>query len=113
MIVAVVGLGTFGAKTAVRLCEKGAEVIALDLDERLVDKIKDRVTHAATVDVTSERALRAINISDVDTAVVALGDNVKISIMAVAMLRKLGVGRVIARAIDPSSRARSWGSWGQ
>ena len=101
MIVAVIGLGTFGEKIAVRLCEKGAEVIAIDLNERLVDKIKDRVTHAVALDVTSERALRSINISDVDIAVVALGDNIEISIMAVAMLRKLGVGRVIARATNP------------
>ena len=101
MIIAVIGLGTFGAKTAVRLSEKGAEVIAIDLNDNLVDKIKDRVTHAVTLDVTSERALRSINISDVDIAVVALGDNIEVSIMAVAMLRKLGVGRVIARAINP------------
>ncbi|MCY4645089.1 MAG: TrkA family potassium uptake protein [Bacteriovoracales bacterium] len=101
MIVAVIGLGIFGAKTAVRLSEKGAEVVAIDLNEGLVDKIKDRVTHAVALDVTSERALRSINISDVDIAVVALGDNIEISIMAVAMLRKLGVGRVIARAVHP------------
>lgn len=101
MIVAVIGLGTFGAKTAVRLYEKGAEVIAIDLDDDLVERIKDRVTHAVALDVTSERSLRGINISDVDIAVVALGDNIEISIMAVAMLRKLGVGRVIARATNP------------
>ncbi len=98
MIVAVIGLGTFGAKTAVRLYEKGVEVIAIDKDELLVDKIKDRVTHAVALDITVERSLRSLNISDVDVAVVAIGDNVEMSIMAVAMLRKLGVGRVIARA---------------
>ena len=101
MIVAVIGLGTFGAKTATKLYEKGAEVIAIDRNGDLVDKIKDRVTHAVAVDVTSERALRSINISDVDIAVVALGDNIEVSIMAVAMLRKLGAGRVIARATNP------------
>lgn len=101
MLVAVIGLGTFGAKTAVRLSDKGAEVIAIDKDEKLVEKIKDNVTQAVTADVTSEKALRSINISDVDIAVVALGDNIEISIMAVAMLRKLGVGRVIARATNP------------
>lgn len=98
MIVAVIGLGTFGAKTAVRLFEKGAEVIAIDKEGELVDKIKDRVTHAVQLDVTDERSLRSQNISDVDTAVVAIGDSIEMSIMAVAMLRKLGVGRVIARA---------------
>lgn len=98
MIVAVIGLGTFGAKTAVRLYEKGAEVIAIDKNEELVDKLKDRVTHAVSLDVTDERSLRSVNISDVDVAVVAIGDHIEMSIMAVTMLRKLGVGRVIARA---------------
>ena len=98
MIVAVIGLGTFGAKTAARLFEKGAEVVAIDKDQDLVDKIKDKVTHAVALDITDERALRSVNISDVDVAVVAMGDDIQMSIMAVAMLRKLGVGRVIARA---------------
>ncbi len=101
MIVAVIGLGTFGAKMATSLFEKGAEVIAIDKNERLVDKIKDRVTQAVSLDVTDERALRSQNISDVDVAIVAIGDNRENSIMAVAMLRKLGVGRVLARATDP------------
>jgi trk system potassium uptake protein TrkA len=98
MIVAVIGLGTFGAKTAIRLFEKGAEVIALDKDAALVEKIKDRVSHAIKVDITDERSVRSTNISDVDVAIVAVGDNIEVSILAVAMLRKLGVGRVIARA---------------
>ncbi len=98
MIVAVIGLGTFGAKAACRLFEKGAEVIAIDKDEKLVEKLKDRVTQALALDITDERALRSVGISDVDVALVAIGDNVEKSIMAVAMLRKLGVGRVIARA---------------
>lgn len=98
MLVAVIGLGTFGAKTAVRLFEKGAEVIAIDKDEDLVDKLKERVTHAVQLDVTDERGLRSQNISDVDVAVVAIGDHIEQSILAVTMLRKLGVGRVIARA---------------
>lgn len=98
MIVAVIGLGTFGAKTAVRLFDKGAEVIAIDKNEELVDRIKDRVTHAVALDVTDERSLRSVNISDVDTAVVAIGDHIEQSIMSVTMLRKLGVGRVVARA---------------
>lgn len=98
MIVAVIGLGTFGSKTAISLSEKGTEVVAIDTNAELVEKIKDRVTHAVCLDVTDERALRSINISDIDVAVVAIGDNIQMNIMAVTMLRKLGVGRVIARA---------------
>ena len=91
MIVAVIGLGTFGAKTAIRLFEKGAEVVAIDKDESLVEKIKDRVTHSVALDVTDEKSLRSVDISDVDVAVVAIGDHIEQSILAVTMLRKLGV----------------------
>jgi trk system potassium uptake protein TrkA len=100
MLVTVIGLGTFGSKTATRLFEKGAEVIAIDSSQELVDKIKDRVTHAICMDVTDERAIRSQNISDVDVAIVAIGDDIKMSILAVAMLRKLGVGKIIARATN-------------
>jgi trk system potassium uptake protein TrkA len=98
MIIAVIGLGTFGAKTAVRLFEKGAEVLAIDSNPELVDRIKDRVSHAICIDVTQEKSLRAVNISDVDTAIVAIGDNIEMSIMAVAMLRKLGEPKLIVLA---------------
>ena len=99
MIVAVIGLGTFGSKTAISLYEKGAEVIAIDINEALVDKIKDRVTHAVALNVTEERSLRSVNISDVDSAIVAIGDNIETSIMAVAMLRKLRGWASIARQL--------------
>ena len=56
------------------------------------------MTHAVSLNVTDERSLRSVNISDVDVAIVGIGDNVEMEVMAVAMLRKLGVGRVIARA---------------
>ena len=72
--------------------------MAIDNNPELVEKIKDRVTHAVCIDVTNERAIRALNITDVDTAVVAIGENVQMSIMYIAMLHKLGVGRIIARA---------------
>lgn len=98
MLATVIGLGTFGSKTATRLFEKGAEVIAIDHDQELVDKIKDRVTHAICMDITDERAIRSQSISDVDVAIVCIGDDIKTSILSVAMLRKLGVGKIIARA---------------
>ncbi|MDH4467530.1 MAG: TrkA family potassium uptake protein [Bacteriovoracaceae bacterium] len=100
MIVAVIGLGSFGFKTATRLYERGIDVLAIDLDSELVERVKDRVTHAVSINITDERSLRALNISDIDLAIVAIGDNIEMSIMAVASLRKLGVGRVIARAAN-------------
>lgn len=100
MFVTVIGLGTFGQRLAQKLAEKGIEVLAIDTRAELVEKLKEKVTHAVSLDVTDEKAMRDLNISDVDLAIVAIGENIEKSIMAVAMLRKLGVGRVIARAVN-------------
>jgi trk system potassium uptake protein TrkA len=100
--IAVIGLGTFGYKCATTLASMGAEVIALDLDPALVDDIKERVHHAVVVDSNDEKALRSIGISDVDAAVNAIGENIEVSIMTTVILRRLGVSKIIARAISPT-----------
>jgi UDP-N-acetyl-D-mannosaminuronate dehydrogenase len=41
LLVAVIGLGWFGFKLAATLAEKGAEVIAIDINRTLVDGIED------------------------------------------------------------------------
>ena len=40
----VIGLGRFGSELATRLYACGEEVMAIDMDEQLIDKIADRVT---------------------------------------------------------------------
>lgn len=99
MQVAVLGLGKFGYKVATSLNEKGAEVIAVDKDIKLVEAIKDKVTHAICLDSTDEKALRAAGIHEVDVAVVSMGEDIEISIMTTAILRRLGVRKIIARGI--------------
>ena len=46
----VIGLGRFGAELAVKLYECGEEVMAIDLDDALVDRIADRVTKAVAAE---------------------------------------------------------------
>jgi trk system potassium uptake protein TrkA len=96
---AVIGLGRFGFKVATTLAERGAEVMAIDVDRELVDEIKDRVSEAVCLDSTDEKALRAIGIQDLDAVVVAIGNNIEASILTTAILKRLGVGRIIARAL--------------
>jgi len=100
--VAVIGLGSFGYKIATSLTSLGAEVIAIDINPSLVEDIKERVQHAVVADSSDEKVLRSIGISDVDAAVNAIGENIEISIMTTVILRRLGVSKIIARAISPT-----------
>lgn len=98
MRIAVIGLGQFGRKIATTLFSKGAEVLALDKENRLVDSVKDLVTQAVNLDVTDEVALKSVNVSECDIAIVTIGDNLEMSVLATAILKNLGIPMIISRA---------------
>ncbi|MCB1215431.1 MAG: TrkA family potassium uptake protein [Deltaproteobacteria bacterium] len=100
--IAVIGLGSFGYKIATSLASMGAEVIAIDINPSLVEDIKERVHHAVVADSSDEKTLRSIGVSEVDAAVNAIGENIEISIMTTVVLRRLGVGKIVSRAISPT-----------
>ncbi|MFO7650460.1 MAG: TrkA family potassium uptake protein [bacterium] len=95
---AVIGLGTFGAHVARRLKERGAEVLAIDRDAAKVEAIKDEVTQAVCLDATNEDALSRSGVLDVDAVVVAMGEHMESAILSTAILKRLGAGRIVARA---------------
>jgi len=99
--VAVFGLGQFGTSLAEALTSQGAEVLAFDADPERVEELKDQVAMAVELDSTDERALRAVGLEQVQVAVVAMGSNVEANILTAALLKQLGIPRILARANTP------------
>lgn len=62
-MVVVLGLGRFGTSLALELMQHGTEVLGLDSNELVVEKLSSRLTHAAVVDTTDEDALRQEGVS--------------------------------------------------
>ncbi len=98
---AVIGIGRFGYSVAQTLAMQGCQVLAIDLAPEGVEEIADSVTQAVQLDATDEKALRAVGITDMDVAVVAIGVNKEASIMITLLLKELGIKEVIAKAISP------------
>ncbi len=96
----VIGLGSFGNQLCSTLVEQGASVIAVDNRPELIEKIKDTVTQALMIDATDETSLAQIPFDDVGAAVVAIGENVEASILVTALLKRMGVTYILARAIS-------------
>ncbi|MFZ2961500.1 MAG: TrkA family potassium uptake protein [Candidatus Ozemobacteraceae bacterium] len=96
---AVIGLGRFGSRLAQSIFARGGEVLAIDSDKEAVERIKDHVSHVAIADCTDEVALRDLGVQDVDVAVVAIGEKVETSILTTALLRRLGVHKIMSRAV--------------
>lgn len=96
----VVGLGRFGTSVAKTLYNSGNDVLAIDKSEEAVNEISEQVTQAVTVNATDETSLKAMGIGNFDVAVVSIGTDVQSSIMAVLLLKELGVKYIIAKAHD-------------
>jgi trk system potassium uptake protein TrkA len=96
----VIGLGAFGRKVALTLAEKGVDVMVIDRDKDSIESIKDHVAAALIMDSTDENAMRSSEIDSIDAAVVALGDNQEEAILTTAVLKKIGVPYIVARAMN-------------
>jgi trk system potassium uptake protein TrkA len=99
--VLVVGLGRFGAALAGRLVELRHRVVGVDKVRSRVEEMADRLDLAAQLDASDEEALVKVGAREMDLAVVAIGEGVEASVLATAILRDLGIPRIVARAIGP------------
>lgn len=95
---AVIGLGRFGSRLASNLAAAGAEVIAIDRNRQIVEDLRDKVTLAIALDATDEQALKIQGVDQVDCAVVGIGQDFEANALATALLKSLGVDRVVSRA---------------
>lgn len=95
---AVIGLGRFGSAASLELMQFGHAVIGVDIDTKIVNKLADQLTLAAIADATDEDALKDLNITTCDAALVAIGENLEASIFCVLLLKSLGIKEIWAKA---------------
>lgn len=96
----IIGLGIYGSNLARDLTDMGHEVIGADNKKSNVDAIKDYISTVYLLDATDEAELSLLPIKNVDLAIVAIGENFGASIRTVALLKKLNVKHIYARAVD-------------
>ncbi|WEK34030.1 MAG: TrkA family potassium uptake protein [Candidatus Pseudobacter hemicellulosilyticus] len=97
----VFGLGNFGAALSQQLVSLGHEVIGVDLRQELVDKYSNAITHTIMLDATNKEAIRELPLRDIDAAIVGIGENEGVTIMVTALLKQVGVKRIICRVTSP------------
>ncbi len=97
----VIGLGRFGSSVARQLELNGCEVLAIDSDPTLVQKIAGEVTYALTGDVTKEETLAEIGIRNFDGAVIAMASSLEASVLTTIWAKEQGVPMVMVKAYNP------------
>jgi len=96
----VIGLGNFGFGAAEALSAAGHDVIVIDSDGEVVDRIAPLVARAAVGDGTELQTLQRLGAADADVGVIATGDDITASILATMALHDLKVKEVYVKVIS-------------
>ena len=96
--IAVIGLGQFGGTVAKMLASMDHEVLGVDIDPEVVQKISPFITHAIVADTTDEEAIKALALSQFDIVIVAIGDNIQANLMTSMLLKEMNMPYVVSKA---------------
>ena len=96
----VAGLGRFGSSLATTLTNKGHNVLAIDKNKEKVQKLSNLVTHAVEADISNKSVITNLGISNFDVAIVSIGNDIQVKVLATIIFRELGVPYIVAKAED-------------
>ncbi|MHA0856707.1 potassium channel family protein [Paenibacillus sp. CMAA1364] len=96
----VIGLGRFGSAIALELMELNYEVLGIDRNEEIISHMSEFLTYAVVADASDEEVLKSLGVRNFDCGIVAIGDDIQMSILAAILLKDLGVTTVVAKAIS-------------
>ena len=95
---AFIGLGPLAMSMLERIAQVTDEIIVVDKDAALIDRVKELVKTAFVADVTDEEALQKILPEDLVVAVVDLSSDVEASLLVTHRLKKMGAHEIIVKA---------------
>lgn len=101
---AVFGLGRYGRAVATELVNSGAEVLAVDCDEAIVNSVIADIPFCKCADITDAEILKQLGIANMDVVIIAMASNFEASVMAVMLCKELGVKTVIVKCANEIHR---------
>lgn len=94
---AVFGLGRYGRAVAKELVDNGAEVLAVDSNEELVNDAIADIPYCKCADITEPEVIKQLGIANIDVVIIAMASSLEASVMATMLCKEIGVKIVIAK----------------
>ena len=94
---AVFGLGRYGRALAKELVDSGAEVLAVDCDEDIVNSVVQDIPLSKCADVTDPEVIKQLGVANIDVVIISMATNLEASVMAAMLCKEAGVKTVIAK----------------
>jgi trk system potassium uptake protein TrkA len=95
---AVLGLGRYGTAVAKELVNSGAEVLAVDINQGLVNQAALELPFCKCANITDPEVFYQLGIGDVDTVIIAMASNLEATVMAITLCKEAGVQNVIVKS---------------
>jgi len=97
---AVFGLGRYGRAVAAELAAAGAEVLAVDRNQMLVNSAAATIPLCKCADFTDPEVYDLLGIGNLDVVIIATGGHLEASVMAVMLCKEAGVPTVIVKCAN-------------
>lgn len=97
---AVFGLGRYGKAVAKELVDDGAEVLAVDTNEEVVNTVSTELPYCKCADITDPEVIKQLGIGNIDVVIIAMAGNLEASVMATMLCKEAGVGTVIVKCAN-------------
>jgi len=94
---AVLGLGRYGSAVARELVRGGAEVLAVEVHQSIVNNLADSIPVCKCADITDPEVIKRLGISNIDVVIVAMASNLEASVLAVTLCKEAGAKTVIVK----------------
>ena len=94
---AVFGLGKYGRAVAKELVQNGKEVLAVDINEDIVNAASTEIPYCKCADVTDSEVIKQLGIANVDVVIISMATNLEASVMATMLCKEAGVKTVIVK----------------
>ncbi len=94
----VIGLGIFGYHLARTLFENGFEVVAIDKNKDVIQKIRDYSTKAILTDGTDQEIWDDIGLQEDDIAIISFGEDLAAATLITLHLKQKKVKNIIVKA---------------
>lgn len=98
----VLGLGRFGQALGDELVANGVEVVGVDRDSDVVQRLSTSFDHVVVADATSPQALRQLGVAEAGRVVIAIGRHIEASLLSASAVVDFAVPSVWARADSPA-----------
>ena len=96
--VLIIGMGRVGCHLAEEMQKLGNDVVIVDSDSEVIEKLPGKFTDAIIGDCTNEDVLESIGVKDFDICFVMIAENFQSSLEVTSLLKEHGAKIVVSKA---------------